>query len=267
MTEPMIDSILKISFIVYAITALIYLSQLVFQRKILLSVGYRLALLGFILQTLGGVLHLLKVGYPFLLTSADSYLFSAWILSGLFLLICLKYPFQLAGILFLPAILVLYTLAHFTTENYLGSTGLLYSPWASIHIVLGFLAFSIFFLSFILGVLFLFQEFQLKNKKIFSFFDRLPSLDLLDQMHYKALSVGFGLLTLGMITGSAWAKSVKGVYFFDDPRQLWSIIAWLIYGLFFQFRFSAGWRGRRGVLLSLLGFAVILFTFLEVRHV
>lgn len=257
----------KISFIVYAITTLVYLSQLIFQKKILLKIGYRLLLLGFISQSLGIGVHLFKVGYPFLLQSADSYFFSAWILAGVFLLICLKYPFQLAGVLFLPAILILYTLAHFTTENYLGTTGLIYSPWASVHIVFGFLAFSIFFLSFILGLLFLFQEFQLKNKKMFSFLERLPSLDLLDQMHYKALSIGFALLTLGMITGSAWAKSVKGVYFFDDPRQLWSIIAWLIYALFFQFRFSAGWRGRRGVLLSLLGFAVILFTFLEVRHV
>jgi len=261
------NMMIKISFVIYAITSLIYFSQFVFQKKILLKMAHRLSLLGFILQSAGVGIHFFNVGYPFLLQSADSYFFSAWILSGLFLLICLRYPLQLAGALFLPAILILYTLAHFTTENYLGSSGLLYSPWASVHIVLGFLSFSIFFLSFILGILFLFQEFQLKNKKIFSFFDRLPSLDLLDQMHYKALSVGFALLTLGMITGSAWAKAVKGVYFFDDPRQLWSIIAWLIYALFFQFRFSAGWRGRRAVLLSLLGFAVILFTFLEVRHV
>ncbi|MBL7685319.1 MAG: cytochrome c biogenesis protein CcsA, partial [Deltaproteobacteria bacterium] len=56
-------------------------------------------------------------------------------------------------------------------------------------------------------------------------------------------------------------------YFFNDPKQLWAIIAWLVYAFFFQFRFSVGWKGRRGMLLSLLGFVVILFTFFEVKHV
>jgi cytochrome c-type biogenesis protein CcsB len=256
----------KISFGVYALAAVLYLSQFIFRQRKVLQWGHRFVLLGFLLQSFSFGLHVARVGYPFLLEAADSYFFSAWILSGLFLLVSLKYRLETSGALFLPAVLVLYTLAHFHREDYSGRTGLVNSPWASVHIVFGFLSLSIFFLSFLLGVLFLVQEFQLKRKMIFKVFNRLPSLDLLDQLHYKALTVGFVLLTLGIITGSAWAKSAKGVYFFDDPRQLWTIIAWLVYAFFFQVRFSAGWKGRRGVLLSLIGFMVILFTFLEVRH-
>ncbi len=212
----------------------------------------------------------MHTGYPFLIKSADSYLFSAWILSGIFLVMRLRYLLEAVGSIFLAAILILFVLAHFSTEIYVGEARdleIMLSPWASIHIVFGFLSFSVFCLSFIMGLLFLFQEFQLKSKRIGSFFNRLPALELLDQLHYKALSVGLGLLTLVIITGSAWAKSVRGVYFFSDPRQLWSIIAWLVYACFFQVRFSSGWRGRRAILLSLTGFLVILFTFLEVRHV
>lgn len=256
----------KISFFIFAVAALLALLSLVFQNRTLIRTGQRLVLIAFLIQGVGFGIHISKVGYPFLLESADSYLFSAWVLAGLFLIIGLKYRMEVAGSFFLPAILVLYTLAHFTHEAYGDKSGLMVSPWASVHIVLAFLALSIFFLAFILGLLFLFQEFQLKSKRILSVFQKLPSLDVLDQLHYKALSVGFILLTLGIVSGSAWAKSVKGVYFFDDPRQLWSILAWLVYAFFFQVRFSAGWRGRRGVLLSLLGFMVILFTFLEVRH-
>jgi len=97
-------------------------------------------------------------------------------------------------------------------------------------------------------------------------YPNLPSLDSVEQIHAKALTLGFILLSGGIITGAAWAKSVTGFYFFEDARQLWSIIAWLIYALFLQARISAGWRGRRGILLSLLGFVVIVFTFLGVRH-
>jgi len=256
----------KISFAIFAVAALLSLAYLVFRKKPLIRIGQRLVLIGFVVQGVGLGISMTKGGYPFLLESADSYIFSAWVLAGLFLLIGLKYPLEVAGAFFLTAILVLYTLAHFTHEAYGGEAGLMNSPWASIHIVLAFLALAIIFLSFILGLLFLFQELQLKRKKIFKVFEHLPSLEVLDGLHYKALTVGFVLLSLSLITGSAWAKSVKGVYFFDDPRQLWSIIAWLVYAFFFQARFSAGWRGRRGMLLSIIGFMVVLFTFLEVRH-
>jgi ABC-type transport system involved in cytochrome c biogenesis permease subunit len=232
----------------------------------LLTGSRRLTLLAFLMQTLNIGFQVGKVGYPFLLEARDSYSFSAWVLTGLLLLLSSKNRFELAGVFILPAVMILETLARFSKEDYLGATGLANSPWASAHIVFGFLSLSIFILSFLMGLVYLFQEFQIKRKKIYYFFARLPSLDLLDRLHAKALGAGFLLLTLGIITGSAWAKSVKGVYFFDDPRQLWTLIGWLAYAFFFQARLAAGWRGRRGVLLSLIGFTVILFTFLEVRH-
>ncbi len=256
----------QLSFLFFAIATLLYLSYFIFQKQFLLSWGKKIVVVSFFLQSFSMGIYIHQVGYPFLLKATDSYLFSVWVLSALFLLMGFKYRLEGVGALFLSPILILYTLAYFTEESYQGAKGFLDSPWAAIHIVLGFLAFSIFFLSFILGSLFLLQEFQLKRKQMFRIFNRLPSLELLDQLHYKALTVGFVLLTLGIVSGSAWAKSVKGVYFFDDPRQIWTVLAWLVYAFFFQVRFSAGWKGRRGVLLSLVGFMVILFTFLEVKH-
>ena len=143
---------------------------------------------------------------------------------------------------------------------------MLTSPWASIHIVLSFLSLSVFVLSFILAILFFLQEFQIKHKKFLSVFTRLPSLETMDIIHARAMSAGFLLLTLAIITGAMWAYSVRGVIFYKDPRQLWTIGAWLIYGLFLQGRYSAKWRGRRGMLLSCLGFIIIIFTFVGVRH-
>lgn len=250
--------------LLYALSALFYLSRLVFKTKILAGLGKRFLLLGFIMQSVALGLQFYQTGYPFLVNSADSYFFSAWVLAALYLLVSIRYPLEVAGSLFLPAILILSIFSHLQTRSFEDKSALMQSPWAAVHIVFAFLAFSIFCLCFIMGALFLFQEYQLKHKKMGA--EKLPSLEVLEKLHYKALSVGFALLSLGIISGSAWAKTVKGVYFFDDPRQLWTIIAWLVYAFFFQVRFSGGWRGRRSVLLSLLGFAVILFTFLEVQH-
>ena len=249
---------------VYAASTLLYFSKRVFRKKILSALGNRFLLMGFLLQAFALGYQFFQSGYPFLLNSGDAYFFSAWILAGLFLLLTTRYPMDLAACLFLPAILILSIFAHLNSVKYALNNVMMQSPWAAIHIVFAFLAFSIFFLCFIMGILFLFQEYQLKYKKIWA--EKLPSLEVLENLHYKALSGGFLLLTLGIISGSAWAKTVKGVYFFDDSRQLWTIIAWLFYAFFFQVRFSAGWKGRRSIFLSILGFLVILFTFLEVQH-
>lgn len=140
------------------------------------------------------------------------------------------------------------------------------SPLLIFHILLVSSSCLIFLFSFILSILFLLQEYQLKRKKLWKISRHFPALNQLDQLHYKTLRVGFLFLTLGIISGAVWAKQMKGVFFFHDPKQLWAIISWLIYALFFQMRFSSLAKGRRGVLLSILGFIVVMFTFLEVHH-
>ncbi len=255
-----------VGFSFYLIAGIFYLLQVIFSQTKFAKWGFSLTLLAWILQTLLLVIYFVRVGYPFLVDPFVSYGFSAWVIALIFLLLNLKQRLQLVGALALPTIAVFYLLALFSTENYSSRSAVMQSPWASIHLIFSFLALAVFSLTFVLGIMFIIEEFQLKHKVLPKIFLKLPSLQFLDQIHARALTVGFILLTGGIITGGGWAKSVTGYYFFEDARQLWAICAWLIYLLFLQSRFTAGWRGRRGVLLSLLGFAVIMFTFLGVEH-
>jgi ABC-type transport system involved in cytochrome c biogenesis permease subunit len=198
-----------------------------------------------------------------------SYQFTAWVVASAFALLNLRVSLPLLGVFLVPLCSTFYLLALFSAASYSDAPLLpllMQSRWASIHLVFSFLALAIFAISFVLGIMFIIEEFQLKYKVLPKIFLKWPSLESLETVHARALSIGFVLLTGGIISGAAWAKSVTGFYFFEDARQLWSIIAWLIYALFLQSRFMAGWRGRRGVILSLLGFVVILFTFLGVEH-
>jgi len=254
------------SFSLYLIAGIFYLLQLIFTNTGFAKPAYRLTLLAWILQSLYLAIYFYGVGYPFLVRAEASYLFSAWVIALAFLILNRRQTLQLVGVFALPLVSTFYLLAEFSSKNYSESSALMNSPWASVHIMFSFLALAIFSLSFILGIMFIIEEFQLKYKVLPKIVLRLPSLESLEKIHAKALSVGFVLLTGGIITGAGWAKSVTGFYFFEDARQLWAICAWLIYALFLQSRFTAGWRGRRGVLLSILGFVVILFTFLGVDH-
>ena len=259
-------SLFIITFGLYLTAGMLYLLQLIFTRAALARFAVRFTFIAWTLETVFLVLLFIKNGYPFLIDSFSSYALSAWVVAGVFLLLNLKVRFTLVGAFILPLISTFYLLAWFSSENYQAGRALMQSPWGSIHIIFSFLAFAIFAVSFVLGILFIIEEFQLKYKVSPKLFLRLPSLDSVEQVHAKALTVGFILLSGGIISGVAWAKSVTGVYFFEDARQLWAIIAWLIYAIFLQARIAAGWRGRRGILLSLLGFVVIVFTFLGVRH-
>lgn len=137
----------------------------------------------------------------------------------------------------------------------------------TVHLVLVTLAFATFWVSFVLGSLFLFQEVRLKNHQPLPAWLRpLPPLEIMDSLHYKFLTAGFLFLSFGMVAGALLSKRVFGVYFNFDPRQTASLFTWGIYALFLNVRIRSGWRGRRGILLSLLGFLTVALTFLAIHH-
>ena len=92
-----------------------------------------------------------------------------------------------------------------------------------------------------------------------------PSLRILDDVSYKTVMVGFPLLTIGIVTGAAWANYAWGTYWSWDPKETWSLITWFIYAAFLHARFTAGWKGKRTAVLSVVGFAAVIFTYLGVN--
>lgn len=84
----------------------------------------------------------------------------------------------------------------------------------------------------------------------------------LEQMTYELIRFGFVLLTVGLLVGSVWAKSAWGDFWVWDPKENWSLVTWLVYGAYLHLRRVRGWRGDRAAWLVLLGFAVVMFTYL-----
>lgn len=250
----------------YMVAGILYLMQWVFTRAQPGQAAHKVTWLAWLLQSVLLGIFFSGVGYPFLVNAFSSYLFSAWVVATAFLVIQWRGRFPLLGAFVLPVIATFYLLALFQSASYSDASALMKNPWASVHLVFSFLALAIFAMSFVLGIMFIIEEFQLKYKVLPKLFLKMPTLDALERVHARALTIGFILLTGGIFSGAGWAKSVTGYYFFEDARQLWAIIAWLIYALFLQSRLLAGWRGRRGVILSLIGFVVVLFTFIGVEH-
>ena len=89
----------------------------------------------------------------------------------------------------------------------------------------------------------------------------LPRRELLDEISYKAVMVGFPFLTLTIVLGAVWANEAWGTYWSWDPKETASLVTWLIYGSYLHARVVRGWRGQRAALLLLVGFGAVLFTY------
>ena len=95
--------------------------------------------------------------------------------------------------------------------------------------------------------------------------DRLPSLELLDDVMYKSITVGFAFFTIATILGALWAADAWGGYWSWDPKETWALIVWLNYAAWLHMRLMKGLRGTVAAWWALTGLAVTSFAFLGVN--
>jgi ABC-type transport system involved in cytochrome c biogenesis permease subunit len=92
----------------------------------------------------------------------------------------------------------------------------------------------------------------------------MPSLQTIDTLLYRTVGVAFPLLTMLLITGAVWANESWGRYWGWDAKEVGALVAWMAYAGFLHTRVAHGWRGRRSAYFALLGFALVIFTWLGV---
>ncbi len=208
-------------------------------------------------------------GLPPTISAADTLSFYAWALVCGFLAVQLRYHLPTVGSFLSPLVclLVLMALAlpkparpdHPLNKSF-------ESVWFPLHVSLAVAGDVAFVLAAAVGLMYLIRETSLKNKRSGPVVDRLPSLDLLDRMNRRLITIGFPLLTLGMLTGGLWIlldpKLKEAV---NDPKILWTLSTWVLYAVLLNGRVLVGLRGRKAALLSVAGFALVVVTFVAVN--
>ena len=195
----------------------------------------------------------------------ESLSFFAWAVALLILIVYRRYHISVLFAFAIPIVVLFLTLSLTTPLGLLPLPPILRSIWLPIHVILSFLGDAFFALTFCVSLMYLIQERHIKQKKMGRMMSLLPSLALLDQLNYRLLTIGFPLLTLGIITGSIWAEYAWGSYWSWDPKETWSLITWLVYAALLHQRLTVGWRGKKAAWVAIVGFALVLFTFLGVN--
>ncbi len=223
------------------------------------------AVVGFTLHTATIIFRYTATGHLPITSLHEASSFFAWCIVLIFFFLEYRYRLDLLGPFTMPVVFVMMLSSSILPRGINPLSPVLRSYWLGIHTFLAFLGDAAFATAFGIGIMYLIQERHLKSKRLGGLFQRLPNLQILDEVNYRLITLGFPLLTLAIITGALWAESAWGSYWTWDPKEVWSLITWFIYALVLHARLTAGWRGRKAAVLSIVGFLSVIFTFFGVN--
>jgi len=262
--------IVSIATFFYFFAALTFFVAFVFQKRVLQITALVVATSGFCFET-GAILcrwllsHQQGIGHAPLSNLYESLVFFSWSVMLIFLVAWKRYGNNILGIIasFFAFILPAYaSLSGRVTTEIQPLIPALQSNWLISHVISSFLAYACFALAFGTSVLYLIRVWGGQKSAAL-----LGDSHVFDDISHRMTSIGFVLLTLGIITGAAWADSAWGRYWGWDPKETWSLITWMIYGAYLHARLIRGWRGTAMALISILGFLAVIFTYLGVNYI
>lgn len=251
--------------VLYALSTAGYLGYLFQQKDAQHRWGFRLLVLGFAGHTLLLAAALVRSGHMPVSTLRETLLFAGWTVAGVFIAFQQRYRLRVLGVFAAPLAAVVTLVGAGVPAAAQTAQPLLKSLWLGAHVLFIFMGEAALALACGVGILYLLQERAIKRKRPGFFFRRLPSLDMLDSCGHAGIIAGFVLMTIGLITGVVYARMVWGRFWSWDPKEVWSGITWLLYAALLHARLASGWRGRRSAVMAILGFAVVVFTFLGVN--
>lgn len=139
----------------------------------------------------------------------------------------------------------------------------LQSYWLNIHVTAMLTSYACFGLAFFVAASYVVRALVMRGRPGFVAADD-PVLQYLDSLNFRIITIGVPILTGGVILGAVWASEAWGRPWGFDPKETAAAMTWMVYVLYLHCRLFLGWRGMRGILLSILGFGAVVFTYLGV---
>ena len=137
----------------------------------------------------------------------------------------------------------------------------LQSWWMKIHVPANFIGYGAFCIAAMLGI----AELLVLRKEDAGKKSWLPHSQVIEEVMYKAIAVGFLFFTIATILGALWAASAWGRYWSWDPKETWAFIVWLNYAVWLHLRLVAGWRGKVLAWWAVIGLVITAFAFIGVN--
>jgi cytochrome c-type biogenesis protein CcsB len=261
----------NVALLIYIIAFVCYLLYVVTRQQTVGRFAFWVIIIGFFIHAAGLVVrwresYVTGYGYIPLANMYESLVFFSWAIVLVYLIVDIRYRQRTIGVIASPlaAISIAVTsLVPGVKSDIRPLIPALQSNWLAIHVITCFLGYAAFAIAFGISVVYMIQSHRESSPR--GPIRWLPVSHILDEINYKAIVIGFPMLTLGIITGAAWASYAWGSYWSWDPKETWSLITWFIYAAFLHARYTREWRGKKTALLSIGGFCAVIFTYFGVN--
>ncbi len=259
---------------IYFAAFVLYLFRMILKKEFWGYAATFVAWVGFLAHTLALILRWrtsydLGFGHAPVTNLYESLIFFAWSIMILYLAVEWRIKNRMLGAFIVPVaflIMAYASIAPRVNNSIEPLIPALQSNWLTTHVLTCFMGYAAFTVSFGCGLLYLWRSRKEKRQEnVSGLSGSLPSLDVLDILIYQSTILGFIFLAMGIMTGSVWAHYAWGSYWGWDPKEIWSLITWLIYAIMLHARFVRGWRGKMMAIMAIVGFASVLFTYLGVN--
>ncbi len=215
----------------------------------------RLVELAWVCLTLASVLRMIVTGHAPFSNQHEFAVSFAWGIATAYIYFERRYHARILAVLVLPVLLMMLLYALKLDGNVEPLVPALQNNFLlTIHVVTAVLSYGAFAVSFAAGGLYLLASYVRVKA--------MPSQEMLDEIGYRAVVIGFPLLTVMIALGAVWADIAWGRYWSWDPKETAALVTWLIYGAYLHARVVRDWRGNRAAWLLVLGFVAVIFTFL-----
>ena len=249
---------LRVALVCYAAGLLYALVALTRTSEILSKVALHASYLGMVFHLVSLTEAVVQTGQLASASVHNAESLLAFLIMVVFMLAYLVYKTTTPGIVIFPLVFLLTFVAATGQQPLVFASVAVKHGWLAVHILMIFTGYAALFLSFGASILYLMQERALKSKNSRGMFSRLPALQVIDDIGYRSLMLGFPFMTLGLIAGIVVAEGTYGRIDFLDPKILLSVLMWAVYLLMVYMRLNAGWRGRRAAFLATFAFVAAL---------
>lgn len=260
----------------YLIPFFIYIFSYIFlllKKKKFYQIFISLIYAGFIIQSLVILVWLITHGFKSSASIDWIVFFNAWIIMTVVILFNFFYKAKYILIYITPIVAINLLIGLFAPHIYISVRPFFSNFDEAIlltHIILILTGDSLFALAFIISLIYIFQERRIKIKKNLKLFNKKNhpfdevfyqgrgyNLELLDNMSYQCLKIGFPLITVGIAMGIYLSSSLFKSLMIAKPIEIISLATWLIYAILMHERVARGLRGRKAAFFSIVGFLLI----------
>ena len=245
----------------YAISSGLYIYGLVFQKEKSIKWATMISLAGLIPHSASLVLRWVESGHGPYITFYEVATSDAWVAVVAFLLFQVLYPrLKAIGTIIMPVSFLLIGLGVMSSPEIYQIPTTFRTYWLIIHIFFAKLAFGPILIATALSFFYLLKTRSKGELDSHHILTALPNAPTLDELSYRFMAFGFINLGIMIAAGSIWAEYAWGRYWGWDPIETWSLISWLLYGMYLHLRLKVGWRGKKLAWFALGSFLILLFS-------